>query len=191
MEWIVETERLGLRKLRQSDRPALCRILQDADVMYAYAHAFSDAEVDAWLARQIGRYAAYGNFGLWAVILKTSGQMIGQCGLTMQDAGGREVLEVGYLFEKAFWHRGYAAEAARACRDYAFQMLGAGAVYSIIRENNGPSLAVARKNGMEPKGNVVKFYYGMTMPHVVYSIEKNAWKRQKEKEDGYDGHGAV
>lgn len=112
---VLETKRLYLRKMNQGDYDALCRILQDPEVMYAYEHAFSDEEVQDWLDRQIRRYEKYG-FGLWAVILKENEEMIGQCGLTMQDAGGREVVEAGYLFQKAYWHKGYATEAAIACR---------------------------------------------------------------------------
>ena len=109
---ILETERLVLRKMTQADYPALCRILQDEKTMYAYEGAFSDEEVQQWLDRQLARYAQYG-FGLWLVVLKETGKAIGQCGVTMQPWDGREVLEVGYLFERAHWHHGYATEAAR------------------------------------------------------------------------------
>ena len=90
---ILQTTRLLLRKLTQDDFPSLCKILQDKEVMYAYEHAFSDEEVQDWLDRQIERYEKYG-FGLWAVILKDTGELIGQCGLTMQPWEDREVLEV-------------------------------------------------------------------------------------------------
>lgn len=80
---IIETERLYLRKLMQNDFEALCGILQDDETMYAYEGAFSDEEVQEWLDRQLARYEKYG-FGLWAVILKENGELIGQCGLTMQ-----------------------------------------------------------------------------------------------------------
>ena len=168
---VLETPRLTLRRMTQDDFPALCRILQDPDVMYAYAHAFSDAEVQAWLDNQLRRYREDG-FGLWAVLRRETGDMIGQCGLTWQDWSGRRVLEVGYLFEKAYWHRGYAAEAARACRDYAFSTLGAQAVYSIIRDTNTASRRVAERNGMTPVGTLEKFYYGIHMPHIVYGIRR-------------------
>lgn len=171
---ILETERLYLRGMTQEDFPALCGMLQDPEVMYAYEHAFSDAEARAWLERQRERYRRYG-FGLWAVILKETDEMIGQCGLTMQDCGGREVLEVGYLFQRAHWHRGYAVEAARACRDYAFERLGDEEIFSIIRENNLPSQAVARRNGMTARGRFTKHYYGMEMPHLVFSITRSEW----------------
>ncbi len=60
---ILETERLYMRELRQSDFDSLCRILQDEEVMYAYEGAFDDDEVQAWLDRQILRYQKW-NFGL-------------------------------------------------------------------------------------------------------------------------------
>ena len=98
---ILETERLALREMQPSDFDALCRIMQDEQTMTAYEGAFSDAEVQAWLDRQLERYRTWG-FGLWAVILKETGAMIGQCGLTMQPWKGQEVLEIGYLFERGY-----------------------------------------------------------------------------------------
>ena len=164
---ILETERLLLREMTQDDLPALQGILQDEETMYAYNGAFDEAETQAWLDRQLSRYAQYG-FGLWAVVLKESGGMIGQCGLTMQPWRGDEVLEVGYLFNRAFWHHGYATEAARGCMEYAFDLLGAREVCSIIRETNLPSRRVAERNGMTVRDSWVKHYRGIDMPHVRY-----------------------
>ena len=164
---ILETERLILRKMTQEDLTALKEILQDEETMYAYNGAFDEAETQAWLDRQLSRYAQYG-FGLWAVVLKESGGMIGQCGLTMQPWRGDEVLEVGYLFNRAFWHHGYATEAARGCMEYAFDLLGAREVCSIIRETNLPSRRVAERNGMTVRDSWVKHYRGIDMPHMRY-----------------------
>lgn len=168
---IIETERLYLRELLFSDFEALCKILQDKEVMYAYEHAFDKQEVMEWLEKQQNRYKEYG-FGLWAVILKETDEMIGQCGLTMQDLEEKKVLEIGYLFQKAFWHNGYAIEAARACKNYAFHTIKADEVYSIIRENNIASRRVAERNGMELVGELEKYYYGMDMLHLVYRKKK-------------------
>ena len=172
---ILETERLVLRTMTVGDFDALCSILRDAEVMYAYEHAFDEEEVSAWLSRQQERYKNDG-FGLWAVVLKKSGEMIGQCGITMQDAGEKQVMEIGYLFAKAFWHRGYAAEAALACRRYAFEELKTEEVYSIIREGNHASEHVAEKNGMKRCGSIVKHYYNMDMPHNLYRITRKEWE---------------
>ena len=168
---ILETRRLYLRKMDQGDYKSLCRILQDPEVMYAYEHPFSDREVQEWLDRQRSRYKEQG-FGLWAVILKETGEKIGQCGLTMQDWEDRQVPEIGYLFAKAYWHQGYATEAAVGCREYAFRNLGIEEVFSIIRDNNIPSQNVAKRNGMTVAGTQKKHYYGMDMPHLVFSVKR-------------------
>lgn len=176
---VLETKRLMLRKMCREDQDSLNKMLQDPEVMYAYAHAFSDREAKEWLERQLERYRQYG-FGLWAVILKETGEFIGQCGLTMQDCRGEQVLEVGYLFCKEFWHQGYAAEAATACRDYAFEILNAGEVYSIIRDNNTASRNVAKRNGMKIRGSFVKHYYGIDMPHDLFCITREEFEAMEK-----------
>ena len=168
---ILETERLYLRQLTQDDYAALCRILQDEETMYAYEGAFSDEEVQAWLERQFMRYETLG-FGLWAVVLKESGEMIGQCGLTVQPWNGEEVLEIGYLFERKHWHHGYATEAAQACKHYAFEQLNAPEVCSIIRDSNTASQNVAIRNGMDIADTWTKHYRGVDMLHYRYVAKK-------------------
>ena len=115
---ILETRRLFLREMNRNDFQDLSEILLDPQVMYAYGHDFSDQDVQIWLDRQTERYRHPG-FGLWAVILKSTHEMIGQAGLTMQPCRDRQILEIGYLLKKRFWHHGYATEAAEGCKRYA------------------------------------------------------------------------
>ena len=104
---IFETERLYLREMNQSDFKSLCKILQDEETMYAYEGAFSDTEVQEWLDRQIFRYQKW-NFGLWAVILKQTDEMIGQCGLTMQQWKDEEAVSYTHLdvYKRQVWNTG-------------------------------------------------------------------------------------
>lgn len=166
---ILETKRLYLREMNPSDFNSLCRILQDEKAMYAYEGAFSDQEVQEWLDRQIYRYQKW-NFGLWAAVLKETDKMIGQCGLTMQQWKDQEVLDIGYLFERSHWHQGYATEAAKACKQYAFEKLNASEVCSIIRDSNTASQNVAMRNGMVMKDQWIKHYKGVDMPHYRYVV---------------------
>lgn len=168
---ILETERLYLREMNQADFNSLCSILQDEKTMYAYEGAFSDSEVQEWLDRQLSRYQKW-NFGLWAVILKGTDEMIGQCGLTMQPWKDTEVLEIGYLFNRSYWHKGYATEAAKACKKYAFEVLKADEVCSIIRDTNTASQNVAVRNGMTVIDNWIKHYRGINMPHDRYVVKR-------------------
>ncbi len=167
---ILETERLYLREINQADFNSLCEILQDEDTMYAYEGAFNDTEVQECLDRQISRYQNWG-FGLWAVILKETDKMIGQCGLTIQPWKEKEVLEIGYLFNRLYWHKGYATEAAKACKKYAFEILKADEVCSIIRNTNIASQNVAIRNGMTKTDIWTKHYRGIDMPHFRFTIQ--------------------
>ena len=167
----LETERLFMRELTPDDYESLCRILKDPEVMYAYEGPFSDAEVQAWLDRQLHLYKADG-FGLWAVVLRENGEVIGQCGITMQEYGDELIPEIGYLFQKAYWHKGYASEAAIACREYAFTHLGVETIYSIIRDTNIPSQKVAERNGMKCVAQFNKHYRGVDMPHLLFAVDK-------------------
>lgn len=166
-QMILETDRLQLREMELSDIASLSTILQDERVMYAYNGAFNEEETMAWMQKQLQRYKEFG-FGLWAVLLKGSNEMIGQCGITMQDYKETRVPEIGYLLAYKYWHKGYATEAAVACREYGINKLRFDSLYSIIRDTNLPSQKVALRNGMRPIDTIVKYYRGVEMPHIVF-----------------------
>jgi RimJ/RimL family protein N-acetyltransferase len=172
MKIILETNRLLLREFSGNDYNDLCEILQDKDVMYAYEHSFSNEEVKNWYNKQMERYEKNGH-GLWGAIHKETNEFLGQCGLTIQNINEKEYLEIGYLFKKKYWHKGYATEAALGCRNYAFKMLRAEKVYSIIRDNNIASQNVAKRVGMEKVDEIMIHYYNMDMLHYIYEIKKD------------------
>jgi len=171
MKKIIQTKRMYLREMTEADFDALAAILCDEETMYAYEGAFTQAEAREWLDRQLARYREDG-FGLWAVILKETGEMIGQMGITWQPVENERVPEIGYLFNRAYWHNGYAAEAAVACKQYAFEVLGFPEIYSIIRASNIPSMNVAIRNGMCIRKHFTKHYRGVDMPHFLFSVRK-------------------
>ncbi|WP_440313094.1 GNAT family N-acetyltransferase [Leucobacter chromiireducens] len=167
------TPRLTLREMTADDLPALRAILQDEITMTAYEGAFDEALVQAWLRRALDRYRDDG-FGLWAVILRETGEFIGQCGLTRQHILGENVIEVGYLFNRAHWHQGYAVEAATACRDYAFTQLDARRVWSQVRNTNTASMNVAIRIGMTVRGHFTMQYRGAELPHLAFAVDRAA-----------------
>lgn len=172
---IIETDRLQLREMSISNLPALSLILQDENVMYAYNGAFNDEETLAWMEKQLLRYKEHG-FGLWGVFLKKTDEMIGQCGITMQEYKRAQVPEIGYLLAHEYWHMGYATEAATACREYGFGTLHFDALYSIIRDTNTASQNVALRNGMTLTDTFVKHYRETDMPHMVFCVRKDHGK---------------
>jgi len=170
MKKILETDRLFLREFIDDDYNDLCEILQDKEVMYAYEHSFSEDEVKGWFNWIVEHYAKYG-FGLWAVIHKETNEFLGQCGITIQNLNGNEYLEIGYLFKKKHWHKGYAVEAASGCKKYAFENLNAEKVYSIIRDDNTASQNVAKRIGMEKTDEIMKHYYNMDILHYIFEVK--------------------
>lgn len=144
---LMETERLLLRDITQDDFDSWCEILSDAETMKHYPAPYDAAGVQRWVDWTLGSYAEHG-FGLWAVILKETGEFIGDCGITMQNINGRQLPEIGYHFNKRFHRRGYGSEAARRCMEHAFDVLHMPAVYSYMTAGNAASYGVAVKNGM-------------------------------------------
>lgn len=142
-----ETERLLLRELTMDDLDALHEILSDPETMRHYPAPFSREKSRQWIDWNLENYRTLG-YGLWAVVLKATGRLIGDCGITLQKIGGKMEPEIGYHIHKDQTRKGYATEAARACRNYAFDTLGFPAVYSYMKYTNLASQGVAKKNGM-------------------------------------------
>lgn len=151
----LETSRLLLRELTSADAPALLAVLGDPENMRWYPHPFSPDEVDAWIARQVERYPT--GTGLLGLVLRETGAILGDCGAVWQtvDAGQSPELEIGYHVHRDHQKRGFATEAAREVRDYAFAALGVDHVISLIRPGNLPSRRVAEKNGLAVHRTVV------------------------------------
>ena len=144
---VIQTERLQLRRLRPDDLDAMHSYLGDAQTMKYYPAPYSRDFVKQAIEKNSERYAQYG-YGLFGVVLRASGDLIGDCGLVWQDLPGGAELEVGYHFSRAHWGHGYATEAARACIEYAFCNVDVDHVISLIRPENTPSRRVAERNGL-------------------------------------------
>lgn len=144
----LETARLRLRPMRAEDAGALLAIFSDPKVMASFGgELFGPAQMDQWVARNLAHQAEHG-YGLYAVILKASGKLIGDCGLEHMDLEGGPAAELGYDFRSDQWNQGYATEAARAVRDYALGVLALPRLVSLIRVGNRASARVAEKLGM-------------------------------------------
>jgi RimJ/RimL family protein N-acetyltransferase len=143
----LETERLILRELGDGDLDHLVALLGDPDVMRFYPHPKTREEARGWLDWNLGLYAERGH-GLWAMVLKDTGEFVGECGLTPQPVDGSEEIEIGWHVRKDLWRKGFASEAATACLRYGFDQMGLDRIVSIIAPANVASHGVATKIGM-------------------------------------------
>lgn len=169
-EMQIETERLFLREMTPNDFQALYNVLADSDIMKYYPYVFDENRVRSWIEKNIERYRIFG-FGLWAVVLKQTGEVIGDCGLTMQNINGSIRPEIGYHINKNHQRRGYATEAARQCRNWAFSNTPFNVLYSYMKKENAASGAVAMANGMR----LVEEFADNEGATIVYAITRDEW----------------
>jgi ribosomal-protein-alanine N-acetyltransferase len=146
----LETERLITRKLVSEDYKTWSVFFEDKDAIEFIIGSDTRENTERakyWIERQQNRYENK-LFGLQALIDRVSGEFIGMCGLLLQEVEGAKELEVGYHILKKHWGNGYATEAARLFKEYAFKNKLGSSVISIIHVNNVRSQSVALKNGM-------------------------------------------
>jgi len=165
---VLETQRIVLREFQFEDFDALAAILCDPETMRYYPVSFDRAAVADWIQRNRTRYANDGH-GLWAMILKSTRELIGDCGLVRQSVDAVDEIEIGYHVRRDLWNQGYASEAARACRDHGFANLKVTRLISLIRPENLASRRVAEKNGMTIWKEVTK----ADLLHYVYAITRD------------------
>jgi ribosomal-protein-alanine N-acetyltransferase len=191
---IFRTSRLLVREFTSEDADSLARVLSDPETMRFYPAPYDRAGVEQWIERNIQRYHDDG-VGLWAILFESSlcgadtpvrvpaapllparatvstphYELIGDCGIILQQVEGESLYEIGYHLRRDFWGQGLATEAAIACRDWAFANLKTSRLISLIRPENVPSRRVAERAGltMWKEAN----WRGLT--HYVYSIERS------------------
>ena len=153
----IETERLILRLMRRDDAEALLPLFGDPVFIASFeATPFDLDEMEAWVERNLVHQAANG-VGLYTVVLRSAGLVIGDCGLEWIDIDGEPVAELGYDIRRDHWGHGYATEAASAIRDHALHVLGLPRLVSLIQVGNAASMRVAEKIGMTNAGALNRY----------------------------------
>ncbi|MCQ2249380.1 MAG: GNAT family N-acetyltransferase [Treponema sp.] len=172
---MIETERLILRNYTMEDFDALHEIVSDAETMQHYPSPFDEEKTRGWIKWNLENYEKYG-FGLWAVVLKETGELIGDCGITIQDIDGELLPEIGYHIHKKYWRRGFAKEAARAVRDWVFTNTEYNEIYSYMKYTNVGSYSTAIANGMR---KVKEYLDPKNYISCAYSIKRSDWENIK------------
>ena len=144
---VMETERLLIRQQTLDDLQPLYQILSNPITMSFWPTPFTLATTQAWVERNLQRYAEHG-WGRWAVVLKQTGALIGDCGIIHTKVAGTLEYDLGYIIDHHHWRQGYASESVAACRDYAISTLGLGRLVANMPTHHGASARVAEKIGM-------------------------------------------
>ena len=145
---MLETERLVLRPFEETDAEGLHAYLGDAEVVrYEPYGVMTMEECRLEAARRASDEA------FWAVCL-ADGTLIGNLYLSGADEFGTR--EIGYVFARACWHKGYATEAARRLMAYAFERLATRRIIALCDTRNAASFALMERLGMRREGEFKK-----------------------------------
>ena len=147
MKIILETKRLIIREMTDDDFNSLKKVISDPENMIYYDKPYDDKGVQRWIDWCKSSYEKNG-FGLWAVIYKQTGEMIGDCGISFQPIDGDWKPEIGYHLRKDYHQQGIGKEMARAVKEYFFTHFTYDEVYSYMNKDNLPSYKTAEANGM-------------------------------------------
>jgi ribosomal-protein-alanine N-acetyltransferase len=168
---IIETKRIILKEYSMKDVPELKTILSNPVTMQFWPSPFTLQQTENWVHINIERYNKIG-FGRWAVILKETNMLIGDCGIIISDIDSNQENDLGYIIHHPYWQNGYAVEAAEACKNYAFGELGIDRLCANMPFNHAASKRVAEKVGMKKE----KEFYNSRNRNILtylYAINKN------------------
>ena len=168
---MIETKRLHLRLMKQTDITAITRLVTDKNVLNAFnVKVVSDEQIKRWIDRNLEHQKKYG-YGLFSLVLKSNNEVIGDCGLEHTDFRGTPCVEIGYDLLSKYWNQGFATEAALAVRDFAIQVLkiNSNSLCSFIRKNNRASRRVSEKIGMH---KILEYSQNCT-EYLLYAYSKN------------------
>jgi len=175
----IETDRVCVRPLSESDLPSILAINSDEEVVKFLGHApwQAMADAEAWFER-ISKLQAAGSALEFVIAAKESGNVIGRCGLfDFEEANAHARL--GYILARAFWGQGYMREALTALISCAFSEMDLRRLEANVEANNTASASLLRRIGFTREGVLRERWITKeeTMDAEVYGLLRREWPR--------------
>jgi ribosomal-protein-alanine N-acetyltransferase len=164
---IMLGSRISLREFVDDDLDFLAEMLGDAEVMRYWPRPLDRVGAEQWLRRQQQRYLDDG-CGYWLVVDSVSHEPVGQAGVLMTQVEGERLPALGYMIHRPYWRRQYGHDAAWGCVMWCRWSRQEPMIYTLVRPENRPSMALALKLGMRPLRNVVHEGF----EHVLLGMER-------------------
>ncbi|MBR4718734.1 MAG: GNAT family N-acetyltransferase [Lachnospiraceae bacterium] len=151
---VLTTERLLLREMTPEDVDRLYEIYAGEGITRYTEPLYEDKQQEIEYTKEyIKNMYEFCGYGLWLVVEKDTGRIVGRAGITGRE--GFDEAELGYVIEKERQRRGYAAEACRAIVDYAGKVLGMKGLNCFVYPENIPSVKLCKLIGFEYMENTV------------------------------------
>ncbi len=162
----IETPRLVLRPMRVNDVEPMLALFGDPRFMTSFdAAPFDEAQMRGWGERNLEHQEQHG-FGLYTIIERSTGEVIGDCGFEVMELNGVTETELGYDVRPDRWGQGFATEAASAAAAHGHAVLGLQRLVSLVRASNDRSAHIAERIGMRLESTLVR----NGVPYGVYAI---------------------
>ncbi len=179
----LETQRLIIRRFQNSDLAAIFAYRNDPEVArYQRFGSVSEAQLSVLIQGQ--QSIEPGTPGQWfqfAIALKETGELIGDCALRMdkEDTGRAEV---GFTLSRPYQGKGFATEAVTCVLDYAFAELGLERIFALTDCENQPSIALLERLDMLREGHLLKnfLWKGERRDEYRYAILKDEWLQKRK-----------
>lgn len=151
LPWIIaKTDRICIRESVEGDLPAFRQLYQEEGMLdYLPNPEFEGEEGRENFCHYIHSMYRFYNYGIWTVLERNSGEIIGRVGIENGEYQGESVLELGYLIGKRWRKQGFAREAVQMAERFAAEVLQADSLYAFIHPQNKPSLAFIKTIGYE------------------------------------------
>ncbi|MFA0960962.1 GNAT family N-acetyltransferase [Roseivirga sp. BDSF3-8] len=176
-DFLITTERVGLRPWLEGDIPAMAAISGDREVMRFFPAPATYKQTEEFIHRMQKSYTDRG-YCYFPVFLLATKRLIGFTGLLYQTYEGLPFMpctDVGWRLDKSVWGKGLATEAARACLTFGFENCRLNTIYATCPQVNTPSERVMKKLGMSRQGTFMHPRL-KDAPHlqpcVYYSVDK-------------------
>ena len=173
MQLITETPRLKLVKVTDRDVDRIFLLAGNEKVMKFFPKVLNYEDTQQMIQKIFHQYAEYG-YCFWKVLLKPGDQFIGIAGLLHQEIDNKPETEISYRMLPEHWKKGYATEAAKACKQYAETKLGIKRLISLIHPQNDASIRVANKLGAKRTKSTV--FLGEEHDVYVYEPKRIAYR---------------
>ena len=161
----LRTARLVVREFTAADVDALALVFADPAVLWWELAPYTREQTQGWLDLTLARYRDDG-CAEYAIVIESSGDLIGDCGPTYREIDGLRLPELGWDLRSDMWGHGYATEAARGVLTHAAD-LGLTRVYSLVAPHHERSRGVARRLGMTIERQVV----WADRPHDLWALD--------------------
>lgn len=154
MQLITETPRLKLVEVTDRDIEPIFLLTGNEKVMKYFPKVLTYEDTLQMVQKILHQYSEYG-YCFWKVLRKSEGQFVGIAGLLHQEIDNKPETEISYRMLPEHWNKGYATEAAKACKQYAETILGKKRLISLIHPQNDASIRVANKLGAKRAHSVI------------------------------------